>query len=258
MIPTTLRPRIDRAIVPLVGVVATVGALVLLGAVVVTAAAAPAAPATQDDRPTVAVATTSVASGETETVAVRLSEAPEGLSGYNLELAVADPAVARIESASYPERFGLTTEPSIGPDGERVALEAADLDGAVEAGAANVTLARVNVTGVDPGAANLSVEPVQFDGDDGSRIEPVPDAGVVTVDATDDGTPGDGSASPADDSPGGSNPAVSPGEGSGTAAGGATTGTATTSGDGSIATLPVFVGVALLALGGVALRRRLA
>ena len=44
-----------------------------------------------------------VVSGSTTTMAINLDEAPTGLSGYNLTISVADPAVAGIVGISYPE-----------------------------------------------------------------------------------------------------------------------------------------------------------
>lgn len=254
MIRPVSRLRTDSTFVSTVTVLLALVALA--GTVALTAAASTGATGDQADRPTVDVDAASLADGETETVVLTLSTASEGLSGYNLELAVADADVARIESASYPDRFGLTTDPEVGADGRTITLEAADLDGAVESGATNVTLAHVNVTGVGPGVANLSVEPVQFDGDDGSRIEPVPEPGVVTVDSTGGVDPErQEEAGAADENdPGaqadGNDPAV-PADRNPTTPGGTVTGPVW-----PLATGVVFVAAAILTLGAVAYRRR--
>lgn len=244
MIPTNLRAQFDRAIVPLVATVLAILLMASLTAVALTTVSTVGAAADQSttDRPTVDVATKTLENGETATVAVTLSSAPEGLSGYKLDLA-ADGAVARIDSVSYPDQFGLTTEPTIVDDGRTVTIEAADLDGEIEPGATNVTLAHVNVTGVEPGNATLAVEPVQFDGDDGSKIDPTTEPGVMTVGATDGGA----TQSPVGTDDGAGDPAI-PADTDAAAT--------TTTADGSLATIPLLATAGLVLLGIAALRRR--
>jgi hypothetical protein len=158
-------------------------ALVLLGAAAIGTAAA------ASDRPAVRVDDVAVATGDTAVVAVVLTAAPDGLAGYYLRVAVADADVARVAGASYPDAFGLTTDPEVGADGRTVALEAADLDGAIEPGATDVTLATVELAGRAPGEVRVAVDPVQFDADGGESFDPVARPGTVAV------TDGEGTAS---------------------------------------------------------------
>lgn len=156
---------------------ASVGLLV--AALLVTVATA--APATaQSDEPTVRVDGATVGPSETTTVRIVLSNAPSGLSGYNLELSVADPEVASIQDATYPESLGLTTDPRI-DNGESVRLEAADLDGTVQPGASNVTLATVTVRSRAAGETRLSVASIHVDDDDGNRLDPASQPATLTV-----------------------------------------------------------------------------
>jgi len=157
-------------------VAVALAALALLGAV----AAAGTATA-QSDRPTIVVTDGSTAADGTTTVGVVLTSAPDGLAGYYLELTVENPEVARIDAAGYPDRFGLTSQPVVEDDGTTVLLEAADMEGAIEPGATDVTLATVTVAGAAPGEVELSVEPRQFDADDGSAVSPATRPGTVTV-----------------------------------------------------------------------------
>jgi hypothetical protein len=166
----------------------------------------------QSNQPTISVTGATTVADGTTTVDVVLTEAPDGLSGYYLSLAVGDGEVAQIESASYPDRFGLTTDPDVGPEGRTVTLEAADVEGAIESGATNVTLATIEVAGGTPGEARITVEPRQFDSDNGTQFQPSTQPGVVTV----DGEPNDAAGSGA-------------GEGTGETAGGNATSSATTS-----------------------------
>jgi len=151
-----------------------IAALALLGAGASLAVA-------QSDGPAVSVTDAELSPSGTVTVDVVLTTAPNGLAGYNVDLTVDDPDVARIESASYPDRFGLTTDPEIDEAGRTVTLEAADTGSTIGAGATDVSLATVEIGGDAPGEAELSVEPRQVDADDGARIRPAARAGTLTV-----------------------------------------------------------------------------
>ncbi|QDX39388.1 hypothetical protein [Salarchaeum sp. JOR-1] len=205
----------------------------LLGAVAATGTAT-----AQSDRPTVVVVGNETTVNETTTVRVVLTSAPNGLSGYYLDLHVETAGVARIESASYPEQFGLTSAPRI-TDGTTVTLEAADMEGAIGSGATNVTLATVTLVGVSRGNATLTVDPRQFD-DDGGAFTPATQSGTVVVTDGASETRSDG---------GGTDGTTAGTDRSGTAGGGETTG----------ASAPLSPILTLVAVGlavAVGLRRR--
>lgn len=237
-------------------VAVALAALALLGAV----AAAGTATA-QTEQPTVVVTDGTTAGDGTTTVGVVLTDAPDGLSGYYLELTVENPDVARVESAGYPDAFGLTSEPEIGSDGATVTLEAADVEGAVDPGATDVTLATVTVGGAAPGDVELTVEPRQFDADDGSAFSPATQSGTVTVagsgggdapaaDGSTDSDSEDGSDASGDDSTGSDTDAG----GDGGPTGGGDADAEATSGAGPLS--PVLPLIALFVLAAVGLRRR--
>jgi hypothetical protein len=155
---------------------AAVGAVVLA----LCASALTGAAAAQSDSPMITVSSTTVQPGETATVDVVLTSAPEGLAGYAVDLSVEGDGTA-ITGASYPDTFGLTSEPVIGDDGKTVTLEAADLSENVQPGASEVVLATVELSGERVGETTLSLAPVQFDTDGGGSMSPASDAGTVTV-----------------------------------------------------------------------------
>lgn len=158
----------------------TVHLALALAALALLAGTLPAVAAAQSS-PTVTVGNGTVAAGETTTVQVVLTSAPDGLAGYQVELALEDPAVAQFDNASYPDRFALTTDPVVSSDGGTITLEAADLDGAIEPGAGNVTLATVEIVGGETGETDLTVASGQFDADGGGAIEPATEPTTVTV-----------------------------------------------------------------------------
>ncbi len=172
----------------------TCGAVIAIIAITITVLWTGMGAATaQTDQPTVNVNSATTTVDDTTTVDVILTGAPNGLSGYYLDVTVEDTDVARITAASYPDRFGLTTDPALDADGRTVTLEAADMEGTVAPGATNVTLATVEVASSAAGEIELTVEPRQFDTDDGDRLRPDTQGGVLTVD---DGTEvGDGTES---------------------------------------------------------------
>ncbi len=159
---------------------------VVVVALLVSAGAVEVATA-QTDRPAVVVTNGTTTADGTTTVDVVLTNAPDGLSGYYLDVTVDEPDVARIESASYPDRFALTSDPEIGADGASATLEAADVDGAVQSGSVDVTLVTITVSVLEPGETTLSVEPRQFDADGGAVFSPSTRPGVVTGSAADAG-----------------------------------------------------------------------
>jgi hypothetical protein len=166
MLRTTTNP-IRTAVVAAVVVALAAGALT--GAVTA-----------QTDQPTITVSDATVEPGDSATVDIVLTSAPDGLAGYALELTVEGDGAA-VEGASYPDAFGLTSQPKIADDGTSVTLEAADLGENVQPGATEVVLATVELNGEAAGEAGLSVDVVQFDTDGGGQMSPTTEAGTVTV-----------------------------------------------------------------------------
>ena len=141
--------------------------------------------------PTVAPSDATVAVGETTTIAVPLSAAPDGLSGFNLTVEAAGEN-ARVVDATVADEFGITTERV--EDG-RATLEGVDLGENVEAGAEDVRLGTVTVRGVGSGSADLGVDVRKMDDDDGEPVSPATGTAGVTVTGDDGGSsssPGDG------------------------------------------------------------------
>ena len=223
---------------PTVGVVLVVTILALLAAII----AAPTAAGS--DEPTVRVVGETVETDDTATVHVVLTAAPDGLSGYSLDLSLGDPNVARVEGAGYPDSFGLTTDAEVGVDGRTVTLEAADLEDNVEPGASNVTLARVEMASETAGETAVRVDGVRLDDDSGDSLDPAVQSGTVAVtDGSQDG-PATGELTPnASDSQGDED---SGGDGQSGGTGAADNETSGASGD-----LPLYV--PLVALGVVTL-----
>ena len=116
--------------------------------------------------------------GARATVPVTLSSAPRGLSGYMIEVIVADADVATLEDVTFPE-FGLVRRvPSEGPE---LQLAAADLTRRVEPGAVDVTLATLVVVGARVGTTELRIKVDIMSDDDGSPMTPEARGATLTV-----------------------------------------------------------------------------
>jgi hypothetical protein len=240
--------RSRRARLTALAVVAALATVVLAGAV-----AGVGATAAAQDGPTVQVTDASVDPGGTTTVRLVLTSAPEGLAGYELVLSVEGEA-ATVAGANYTDAFGLTTEPAVSDDGRSVRLEAADVEGNVQPGATDVTLATVELRGESAGRAGLEVQPVQFDADGGARMNVGAGSGSVVV-----GEP-EATATPTDE------PTATPGGEQGATDGSASSSDAdvatatptntTTSGQGGLPLAGLGVAAVALVVAGVLLGRR--
>jgi len=154
------------------------GCLIALLAVAAASGGAAAAPAPADAD--LSVADARVAPGETTETAVALSTAPDGLSGYNVTVRVADPSTATIVEASVPERYSLR-EARVVDDGAAAVLKAVDANDEVRSGDSAVPFGTVTVRGESAGETELRVAVTQVDDDDGGRVRPTTLAGSVTV-----------------------------------------------------------------------------
>jgi hypothetical protein len=166
--------------------------------------------------PTVEPDDATVAGGETTTVAVTLSAAPDGLAGFNLTVE-ATGGTARFVGASAAD-YGITTGRA--EDG-RATLEGVDIDENVQAGATDVRLGTVTVRGESAGETDLSVSVRRMDDDDGEPVSPETEPAALTV-TGDSGDAENGSAGGSDAS------TATAGAGSGDDGGPTPTGTAGT------------------------------
>ncbi len=107
--------------------------------------------------------------GGTAPVPLVLSGAPAGLSGYYLEVRLSDAAIAKIESAQFPD-FGMDSE-SFEAD-SALRLAAVDLHRLVEAGAENPQMATLNIRGLAPGESSIELRVLQMDDDAGNALSP--------------------------------------------------------------------------------------
>ncbi|AKB35372.1 cell surface protein [Methanosarcina siciliae C2J] len=120
-----------------------------------------------------------VIDGSESTIQLVADSFPEGLSGYNLTVAIDDPAVAEIVDIEYPS-WALITENSSLP-GTSIYLKAVDGNNTVKADASDVVLATLTVSGKEKGSTNLSIGIDRLDDDSGNVIDPTLLTGKIEV-----------------------------------------------------------------------------
>ncbi|MEN6341150.1 MAG: hypothetical protein ABFC89_01185 [Methanospirillum sp.] len=130
----------------------------------------------------VAGSTRLASAGGNATVPIVLASAPDGISGYNITVALGDPSIAEITAVAFPD-WAVMKSSSALPAG-RVVIQAVDMSRQVPAGATNVTLANLTVKGLTAGTTTITVTPdrvlgVQNRGGDLYAVTAIP--GTLTV-----------------------------------------------------------------------------
>lgn len=134
------------------------------------------------------VGSTTVATGQSSSIPIVLSEAPSGMAGYNFVVTLSNPTVAHFVGAEFLE-FGLTSEELV--SSSEIHLKGADLINMVEAGAADVMLATIIVQGVKRGNTDIQIAVNRLDDDGGYPIEAQVASGSISVQKGNKGGNGD-------------------------------------------------------------------
>lgn len=150
--------------------------------------------ADEHNNPTISVDNATVAPNQTTTVGVALSEAPNGVAGYQVVVSVDNQTVAAITEASITDSFGFqNTNRSDG----QVTLVASDTNSNVESGATDILLGTLTLSSQETGRTPLTVQVNQFDDDNGAIVNTTTQSGTLVVESetsneTDDGGTDDG------------------------------------------------------------------
>ncbi len=148
--------------------------------------------------------------GNTATVPITLDEVPQGLSGYELTVHLANPAVAEIVAVDFPSWASVHGTSDLPKD--RVSMRAVDLSEQVGPSETSIPLATLTLKGISAGSTTLGITVNQMDDDEGNIVALTPPEVAVVVGSTSNG--GGGSGGGGGDTPGDS------GGGSGGSAGG--------------------------------------
>ena len=107
--------------------------------------------------------------GETATINITLSKAPNGLSGYNISISLSNASVAEIISVSFPDWATLHSNSSLPADSAWI--KAADINDKIKSGE-NITLAILTIRGDNYGDTEIAATVTKMDDDDGNPINP--------------------------------------------------------------------------------------
>jgi hypothetical protein len=127
---------------------------------------------------TVVIQSGGIMNGETISMPLILSSAPNGLAGYFIEVSLDNPATARIAGVDFPE-FGLTR--NVSNTGSAIQFAAADLMGVIQSNASDATIATLKVETISEGSTNFHVEAFKLDDDKGDSIQLQVVTGSLTI-----------------------------------------------------------------------------
>ena len=92
----------------------------------------------------------------TTTVAITIDALPNGLSGLNIDVSLADPSIGEITGVQYDAALGLTSAAVNLPDSQ-VSLLAVDINQNIQSGAANVGLATLTIGALSKGTTSVDI-----------------------------------------------------------------------------------------------------
>lgn len=116
--------------------------------------------------------------GQVVSVSVVISDAKNGISGYSITVAVADPSIVRITNAKLPD-FGLIQVSEL--PASSVDIMAVDLPGLLEGDIKAAELATLSIELLEAGTTDVFLEIHSLDDDDGNVVMPQLVSGKITV-----------------------------------------------------------------------------
>ena len=117
--------------------------------------------------PTLTAQSGNIAVGELVSIPIILSEAPDGVSGFDIIVSLSNASVGTIIDADISS-MGLAQVTRI--SSSKVQLKAVDLGGAVDGGASNIVLATLSLQGTKRGATDIQISVNILDDDSGYSI----------------------------------------------------------------------------------------
>ncbi|AKB35374.1 cell surface protein [Methanosarcina siciliae C2J] len=133
------------------------------------------------DNPIVSIlpAESTLSSGESQVFEIRADKFPDGLSGYDFNLTLENPAVGNFTDVEYPSWVSLSENSSM--PNTSIKVKAVDTTDIVKAGDENVLLASATFVAETPGESEISLTFNRLDDDSGSNINAVTEASSVKV-----------------------------------------------------------------------------
>jgi hypothetical protein len=130
--------------------------------------------------------------GSSVTYEFRVSEVPSGLSGYEMQVKLTNPAAGQITRVSFPSWAKLAKTSPLPSD--NVSVSAVDLTKEIGDGASGVGLVSITVTATGAGTSNVKIQGLSIEDDHNGAIN----ADLVTAKLTTLPGGSSGSGSPSD------------------------------------------------------------
>ncbi|WP_226990689.1 PKD domain-containing protein [Methanosarcina acetivorans] len=136
---------------------------------------------TTSENPVVSIlpAESTLSSGASQVFEIRADKFTEGISGYDFNLTLENPAVGKFTSVEYPSWVGLSENSSM--PNTSIKVKAVDTNDVVKAGDENVLLANVTFVAETPGESEISLTFNRLDDDSGSNINAATEASSIKV-----------------------------------------------------------------------------
>ncbi len=117
--------------------------------------------------------------GGSASMNLTLDSAPAGLAGYDITIAVADPAVANITEFSLPSWASLTDNITLPSSQVRVAVS--DLNDEIQPTTSPVSLGTLTLTGLQEGSTEIQVNVSRMNDDVGENLTASVESAIFTV-----------------------------------------------------------------------------
>jgi len=143
---------------------------------------------TNQTEPILKIDSAKIDEGEDETVQIILTSAPEGISGFQINVSIEDSSIGKITDASIESPFNTLEgayDTTIDSHNSTVTLTGADFSNEINPGTTNITLAKVTIEGIENGTTDLTpAVPDNLQGvqnESGGPINPATSSGTLTV-----------------------------------------------------------------------------
>lgn len=132
-----------------------------------------------------AASSVSIGNGQVNTIGgtamldLKLDSAPAGLSGYDINITLADASIAEITSVSFPAWATLKDNSSV--PSSFIHLTAVDLTDNIKPGATDTPLGTISFRGHKEGSTSLQIAVNAMDDDSGNMVSPTVIPGIFSV-----------------------------------------------------------------------------
>ncbi len=114
---------------------------------------------------------------------IQMNVGSGGLAGFDIELTISDPLIAKFVGAFFPPSFPLSNTVPDPVDGAVVRIRGVDLADVVNAGAFQEVLATLDIQPLSIGVSTITARIVALDNEAGFPIQSVINNGSITVTA---------------------------------------------------------------------------